>query len=368
MTRTIPNSTIRKAAKVFSFNPSQISSNYRKRYCDKVIKRKIYSNISILLILLYVPTFVFAQYTRQVFNKPLMGSQFRIVIDSADSVSAKIAADSAFNRISVLNGIMSDYLDGSEVNRLSASSGTNTWVDVSSDLYEIIEKSVEISKQTNGYFDISVGPVVQEWRRAIRRNYFPSKKTIRNKRRAVGYQHIQFDSSNRRIKLLRPDMKLDLGGIGKGYAADQAIIVLKNLGFQSVLVDAGGDLTISNPPTGKQGWEIEITSGTSETDSLEHLIISNTGIATSGATYRYLEHKGGKYSHIVNPRTGIGLLHHVRTTVIAPTGTLADALSTAVSIAGIRKSKKMIKKFPEVKVWLLETKDGRLSSWNSIKP
>jgi len=368
MTRTIPNRIIRRAVKVLSFNPSTISSNYYTCCNEKVIQRKIYSKISILLILAYLPTFVFAQNNRQVFDKPLMGSQFRIVIDSPDSLLAKNAADSAFNRISELNSIMSDYLDGSEINRLSASSGTDTWVSVSQELYDIVQQSVEISKATNGYFDITVGPVIQEWRRALRRNYFPDKKTIRRKRKSVGYRYILFDSSNRRIKLIRPDMKLDLGGIGKGYAADQAIILLKTLGFQSVMVDAGGDLTLNEPPTGKKGWEIDISSGNSQSDSIEYITISNAGIATSGATYRYLEHKGRKYSHIVNPRTGVGLLHHLRTTVIAPTGTQADALSTAVSIAGIRRSKKMIRHFPAVKVWLIETKNGNVRSWNSITP
>lgn len=367
MTRTIPNNTIRIADKILSFNPCQISSNHIVRYYEKVKQRKLYSNIRILLILLHIPAFVFAQSTRYVFHKPLMGSQFSITLEGTDSTLARQAADSAFSRIAALNTIMSDYLDGSEINRLSATSGTNSWVAVSPELFDIIEKSVDISKATHGYFDITIGPIVQEWRRALRRNYFPDRKTIRKKMKLVGYRYILLDTPNQRIQLTHPDMKLDVGGIGKGYAADEAIKVLNALGYASVLVDAGGDLTISAPPAGKPGWEIEINSGTNQ-DSLSGFIISNAGVATSGASYRFLERKGRKYSHIVNPRTGIGLQHHIRTTVIASSGTQADALSTAVSIAGIRKSRKILKKFPDVKIWLLETKNGKVQSWNSISP
>lgn len=364
----MPNNTIRTAVSVLSFNPSQILSKHRIRYYNKVSLRKLYSNIGILMMLLYFPYYVSGQQNRYVFNKPLMGSQFKITIEANDSTLASQAAHASFDRISELNDIMSDYRDGSEINKLSASSGTDTWVHVSPDLYSIIEQSVEISKSTNGYFDITVGPVVKEWRRALRRNYFPDKKTIRKKRKSVGYRHILFDKINQSIKLTHPDMKLDLGGIGKGYAADQAILVLKKLGYHSVIVDAGGDLTISNPPMGESGWKIEINSGTGQQDSVYTLDIANAGIATSGATYRFLEHKGKKYSHIVNPKTGIGLQYHIRTTIIGPDGTTADALSTAVSIAGIKKSKKIISKFPGVKVWLLETRNDKVKSWNSIKP
>lgn len=295
-----------------------------------------------------------------------MGSPFRIIIESPDSTKAALAADSAFAYIAYLNSIMSDYLDGSEINRLSASSGSGKWVKVTPELFEVVRLSVQISQLTNGYFDITVGPAIQEWRRAMRRNYFPTAKTLRQKRHAIGYKAIDLDTNTQSIRLRKTKMKLDLGGIGKGYAAEKASLLLSQLGYKSAIVDAGGDLSIGNKPTSKQGWEISINSGTNS-DSIQTIQLANKGIATSGANYRFIEHKGKKYSHIVNPRTGIGLRHHLRTTVIAPSATQADALSTAVSIAGIRKSKKMLKKFPDVQVWLLEEKEGKITSYKSIQ-
>ncbi|MBU1820268.1 MAG: FAD:protein FMN transferase, partial [Bacteroidetes bacterium] len=169
-----------------------------------------------------------------------------------------------------------------------------------------------------------------------------------------------------KVKLTQPGMRLDVGGIGKGYAADAAVAVLKKLGINAVLLDAGGDLTLADPPPGKAGWEVEVTSGLPH-DSTTTLLLSNVGIATSGATYRYLEHEGVRYSHIVNPQTGVGLRYHVRTTVIAPNGTLADALATAFSVAGIEDSKRIVENFPNVKVWLLEMNNGSVKSWNTLK-
>ncbi|GAB3180309.1 FAD:protein FMN transferase [Telluribacter humicola] len=294
-----------------------------------------------------------------------MGSQFRLIFYAPDSSTAQRAASQAFGRIEELNNILSDYRDGSEINRLSARSGTGEWVGVSPELFDVISASRQISQRTGGAFDITVGPVVQLWRRAMRRSYFPEQEAIRQARQSVGYRYIKLDAPQRKVLLLRKGMRLDVGGIGKGYAADEAVRVLREMGINSVLVDAGGDLTLGDPPPGQSGWRVEVSSGTNA-DSVQTLELSNVGIATSGASYRYLEHQGKRYSHIVDPRTGVGLLHHVRTTIIAPNGTLADALATALSVAGIDRGKKLLKRFPNVQVWLLETKGDRIRSWNTL--
>lgn len=320
-------------------------------------KRKIYIvNFVILLLLVCNYNQLFAQSQRYTFSKGLMGSPFKLIFYAANDTIAQVAAEAAFKRIELLNEHLSDYLDGSEINRLSAQSGTNNWVKVSDELFDVISTSKEISKQTNGCFDITVGPIVQMWRKAARKHVFPSSKEIRVARRGLGFAAIQIDAKNQRIKLSKKGMRLDVGGIGKGYAADEAIKVLKTFNIQSAMVDAGGDLALSDAPPQRKGWSISISSGT---DSIRTVELANVGIATSGATYRFIEHKGRKYSHIVNPFTGIGLEHHIQSTVIAPNGTLADAMATAISVAGIEKSKALLSKFPEVKVWLKESQNNQ---------
>ena len=293
-----------------------------------------------------------------------MGSPFKIIIYADNDSIANKAAQGAFKRIEDLNASLSDYRDDSEINAVSAQSGTDQWIPVSKDLFDILYISDDISKKTNGAFDATLGPIVQEWRRATRKGYFPDSALIKNALSKTGYQKIKFDASTQSIQLPVKGMRLDIGGLGKGYAADEAVKILKKYGIKSAMIDAGGKLALMDPPPGEKGWKIVISSGR---DSIETIEYSNVGMATSGPTYRYLDYKGKRYSHIVDPKTGIGLLYHVRTTVISPTSVEADALATAFSVSGIKEGKKYIRRFPNNKVWLVETKNGKVKTWNTIK-
>lgn len=315
----------------------------------------IYSNINILLIFLCLPSFLFAQEKRFEFAKPLMGSQFRLVFYTPDDSVAVVAAKAVFDHLGQLNEVMSDYLDGSEVNRLSALSGNGYWIRPGGKLLAILDSAQVLSRKTKGAFDVTIGSVTQVWRRASRLNRFPDRGDIRKALKSSGYRLLEIDRENGLVKLKKSGMRIDLGGIGKGYAADEGIRILKSMGIMSALVDAGGDLALSAPPPGEMGWKISVSSGAAN-ESDEVIVISDCGVATSGNTYRYVEHEGKKYSHIVDPRTGVGLRKHVRATVIAPNGTQADALATAVSVAGRSRRKAILKRFTGVTVRLQETK------------
>ncbi|WP_229217136.1 FAD:protein FMN transferase [Dyadobacter luteus] len=293
-----------------------------------------------------------------------MGSPFKIILYAPNDSLANLAAESAFKRIEDLNASLSDYRDDSEINHISAQSGSENWLSVSKDLFDILSISDDISRKTDGAFDATLGPIVQEWRRATRKGYLPEKKVISEALAKTGYKNIHFDKNSTRIRLLKKGMRLDIGGLGKGFAADEAVKVLKQFGITSAMIDAGGKLALMDPPPGEDGWKIVISTGR---DSIQTITYSNVGIATSGPTYRYLEYEGKKYSHIVDPKTGIGLLFHLRTTVISPNATEADALATAFSVSGIKKGKKYLNKFPDNKVWLVEQKDGKEQSWNTIQ-
>lgn len=332
--------------------------------------RYIYSNINILLIFLCLPALLFAQDKKFEFARPLMGSQFRLVFYAPDDSVAVAAAKAVFDHLGQLNEVLSDYLDGSEVNRLSALSGNGYWIRPGDKLFAILDSAQVLSGKTNGAFDVTIGTVTQVWRRASRLNRFPDPGDIRKALKNKGYRLLEIDRKNRLVKLKKSGMRIDLGGIGKGFAADEGIRILKSMGILSAFVDAGGDLALSAPPPGEKGWKISVSSGAAN-ESDEVIVISDCGVATSGATYRYIEHKGKKYSHIVDPKTGVGLTREVRSTIIAPTGTQADALATAVSVFGIKKSKRMMEKeFPEVRACLLEKAiaTGKTRSWSNLGP
>lgn len=295
-----------------------------------------------------------ARLRRYAYARNAMGSEFNLVFYAPSDSLAKVASDSAFARIQYLNNLLSDYLDGSEVNRLSETAGTGQRFYASAILFEILEQSKRLSINTNGAFDVTVGPIVQLWRRAIRRNYFPDKSQLKEARDAVGYRFVQLRSEDRSVVLKRKKMRIDFGAIGKGYAADDVLKVLKSFGIERAFLDAGGDLAIGDAPPEKEGWRIEVSSGGGDTTATHILTLKNCGVATSGSTYRHFDYKGVRYSHIVSPYTGVGLTTHTRTTVIAPTGTDADALATAFSVLGIEKGKKAAKRLKGIKVWLLE--------------
>ena len=294
-----------------------------------------------------------------------MGTQFNVIFYAPDSLIAQRAYAAVSARMDSLNQIMSDYLDGSEINRLSQTAGSNRWVPVSRELFEVLQKAHRIASISKGRFDPTVGPLSLLWRRAVRRNEFPSAKVRRHARRAVGYKLMELNEATHTVKLRRRQMRLDVGGIGQGFAVDEAMLVLHRYGIRSALIDIGGDVLAGEAPVGTEGWRVAVGSGRSGDADTAIVLIKNAAITTSGDTYRHLEYKGKRYSHIMNPRSGLGLRHFVRTTVLAPDGYRADALTKVFSVGGLGKSQKLIKQFPGVHVLMIEQKNGRLRKWQS---
>ncbi len=300
-----------------------------------------------------------------------MGTQFTITFYAADSLVAGQTYRQVSARMDTLNSLMSDYLDGSEINRLSQTSGSGRWVPVSGPLYDVLHKAHDIARISGGRFDPTIGPLSQLWRRAVRQRAFPSSTERRRARRAVGYRFMRFDSATQAIQLKKPGMRLDVGGIGQGYAVDEAATILRQSGVQSFLLDLGGDVLAGSPPPDRpEGWRVDVGSGTnSRADPADTLVVllKNAAITTSGDTYRHLDINGRRYSHVMNPSSGLGLRHFVRATVLAPEGYRADALTKVFSVVSSRRRNALAKRFPDVNVWVMENKKGRLRRWQSAQ-
>jgi thiamine biosynthesis lipoprotein len=262
-----------------------------------------------------------------------MGTQFNIVLYAPDSVRVRRAADAAFARIDTLNQHLSDYLVESELSRLSATAGSGRDVPVSDDLWTVLAAAQHLAARTGGAFDVTVGPLTRLWRWAMRRDRLPPDDDLVQARGAVGYRHLVLDSAARTARLVRPGMRLDLGGIAKGYAVDEAMAVLQAHGLPRALVDGGGDLRLGDPPPGLLGWRIALSTIRADGErTTEERFVARRAVATSGATYRYVEVDGVRYSHLLDPHTGRGMTDERLVTVIAPTGMQADALASALSI------------------------------------
>lgn len=282
---------------------------------------------SILTLSIILDGEVFAQSKRLEYSLPLMGTEVAIILYARDSLVAEQAVQSAISRMRELNGTLSDYLINSEVSQLSKTS--NQSVAVSIDLWNVLLTAQNISKLSQGAFDVTVGPLTLIWRKAMRRSKFPDLNLIKTASQVVGYNLIEVNENQPIVELKKSKMRIDLGGIAKGFVADQALKILVSNGFPKAAVDAGGDIALGEAPPNSEGWMIQVFEESSNQTSI---YLSDCGIAVSGNTYRNLVHDGVTYSHIVDPRTGLGVTHQRKVAVIAPNAMTADAWASTYSV------------------------------------
>jgi thiamine biosynthesis lipoprotein len=295
-----------------------------------------------------------------------MGVPFRIVLYAADTNSADKAADAAFERVKQLNDIMSDYDPDSELSKLSQSSGQGREVTVSGELWFVLKRAEDLSQRSDGAFDVTVGPFVNLWRRARRQHQLPDPARLAQARQAVGYQHMRLNAKAQTVELLVPNMRLDLGGIAKGYAIDEALRTLKHRGIKQALVEGGGDVRVTEPPPGKKGWRFDLSSlDATNAPPDRFLLLKNAAISTSGDLYQRLEIDGKRYSHIVDPRTGIGLTDHSLVSVIAHDSITADSLTKVVSVLGPEKGLEFIEATPGVAVRIMREPGEKIQTYES---
>lgn len=266
------------------------------------------------------------------FAQPHMGTQFRIVLYAADQAQARQAADAAFARISELDAKLSDYREDSELMRLCRQAGGEP-VLVSDDLFSVLTAAQEMAQRSRGAFDVTIGPLSRLWRRSRRQKELPSPQRLEQARSLVGHEKLILDAEKQTVRLTQPGMLLDLGGIAKGFAADEAQKVLRNHGIRSALVAAGGDLVVSDAPPDAPAWRIGIAPlDDPNRPPTRFLWLNNAAVSTSGDAEQFVEINGVRYSHILDPKTGLGLIGRQSVTVIAPNGTLSDSLATAISV------------------------------------
>lgn len=324
--------------------------------------------------------------SRYEFERPKMGMAVRILLYTETADQAENAAEAAYRRFDEINASMSDYDPESEVVRLAQAADREhdagaepSWHAVSPDLHAVLLRSRRFSELSGGAFDITLAPLTKLWRRARRQRAFPEKHLLDRALARVGYETLEIDPDVPRVRLLKKGMRLDLGGIAKGYAIDAAFDALAEHGIDRVLIDAGGDMRLGEPPpedaTGPDepsSWTVAIAPLEAYGRPVVTLPMSNTALAVSGDFYRFVEIDGVRYSHLLNPKTGIGLTELLTVAVTAPDATSADALASAVSVLGIDKGLALIETLPETAALVVRRprKDGepleiRMSSrWN----
>jgi thiamine biosynthesis lipoprotein len=294
-------------------------------------------------------------------TQPQMGVPFRMVVYATNEQHGAAAMRAAFARVEQLNSILSDYDTDSELSQLSRSSGKNLDVPASLDLWKVLRRSQELARKTDGAFDITVGPFVNLWRKARREQKLPRPDLLAQAHGRVGWRKLHLNPLGRTVRLDVEDMRLDLGAIAKGYAVDEAMKILATNGIRSALVSGGGDMAVSGPPVGRSAWQIELAPlDVTNAPAGRFVHLKHAALATSGDVFQHVEIDGVRYSHIVNPHTGVGLTDHSLVTVIAPDCMTADSLATAISVLGPDQGLRLLGSGNDVAAQIMRAPGGRI--------
>ena len=299
------------------------------------------------------------------YSLPRMGTIFRIEMYSAQETQASKAAEAAFARAEELEQIMSDYRPDSELMRL-AREGSAAPFPVSSDLYNVLAKSIRTSELSRGVFDVSVGPLVNLWRGARKTRRLPDPGEIAKAKALVDYRNIELNPANHTVFLKRAGMMLDLGAIGKGYAADQMLAVIESQGIHQAMVQAGGEVIVGDPPPGSSGWKVGVDSADGDAGEAPcTLLLHDAAVSTSGDEHQFMELNGHRYSHVINPATGWALEGESSTTVIASESVTADALCTTFSLMSVADGMRSAETLPGVSVLWVRRVGGNWKHYTS---
>jgi len=299
-------------------------------------------------------------------TRMIMGTFAEVSIYSNDEKTAGNAIEGALDEMERMDRIMSNYKNDSELSKVNKKAAKSP-VPCNAELLDVIEQSQYYSELSGGAFDITVSPIVTLWGFFSEKGHVPPDKEIEKLLPAVSYKNIVVKKSAETKKsgtVFFKDMKtqIDLGAIGKGYAVDKALEIIKKCGIDNGCINLGGNIYVLGTPFGKNAWKIGVQHPRDGNEILGYLELENEATATSGDYERFFEFKGKRYSHIINPQTGRPVSGTIATTIVAPTGTAVDALSTIVFVLGHEKGMELIKKIPNADAMIAyEDKDGKIA-------
>jgi len=322
----------------------------------------IYIPIFLLFILTVPPP---SSHSANVFkyHQVAMGTVVEITLIANDEEAAKKGALQAFQEVKRIEYLMSPWIESSDVSRINRSAG-NDGVRVSPEIVEVIKRAYEVSKLSEGGFDITVGPLVQLWRKAREGGAPPRMEEVKETLNLVNFRNLKTHYGEK-VSLRKKGMTFDLGGIAKGYAVDRAFELLKGLGYRNLVVNAGGDLRVGgSKPDGP--WSIGIQHPRESEKITARISISDMAVATSGDYEKFFIHQGKRYHHILNPRNGFPAEGCQSVTVLHKEATTADALATAIFVLGPEKGYALCQRLEGVDC-LIADRDGNITFSPGLK-
>lgn len=275
---------------------------------------------------------------------PQMGVEFEVIFYAEDQSSGKQAMEAVKAHLAFLNSLLSDYDTESELSRLGRRAPTEQPIGVSHNLWEVLAASKEVETLSDGSFDVTVGPLTKLWRSSRRRKEPPTSEYLEKAMAASGGKYLALHPITHSVSLSQPQMRLDLGGIAKGYATDEGLRVLAQHGITRALVRASGDISAGDPPPDRSSWKVGIAPLHADEPPTLFLGLVHQAVSTSGDSQQFLVVNGVRHSHIVDPKTGWGVTGRSSVTVVGPRGIFTDSLASAVSIQGGTKGLQMLQK------------------------
>jgi FAD:protein FMN transferase len=269
-------------------------------------------------------------------SQPLLGTFVTVTIFTADREAGQHAINEAFAEFRQVDALMSIHRPESEISQVNAKAWHNPVV-VSPQLFQVLAAGQEIARQTDGAFDMTVGPLVQLWGFLWKQYRLPTEAELKEVLPRVGYQQVELNPATRTVRFLREGISLDLGGIAKGYAVDRAIERLQQLGIDAAMVKAGGDLRVIGLPPEQSGWEVQLEDPRKQ-GKRTMLQLKPGALSTSGNYENYFVVNGHRYSHILDPRTGLPIQNIAACTLLASTCMASDAWATACVVLGAERS------------------------------
>lgn len=285
---------------------------------------------------------------RMEMQRPMMGTLFRVTTYVNDDQAGRKAMDEAFEIAANFANAATDYKPDSELN-LFCKSAAGEPVKLSEHLFGVLSLAHQLAIDTNGIYDPTLGPLTHLWRSSKNSGILPDQGVLNSAKSLCGYQHLSLNPDDQTATLALNGMQLDLGGIAKGYAADLIFEHLKNAGYSQTLVAAAGDIRLGDAPPDKDGWGIALR--TFRMTPSKPVFLKNCAISTSGDLYQNVQIGKEKYSHLIDPKTGLGLTSRRAASVIAPFAQLTDPLATAACLSD--DPKQLVKICPDLSIRVL---------------
>jgi len=271
-----------------------------------------------------------------------MGTVFSIFLYADDEAEAGMSFQAAFEEIERLDETLSNYRCSSEISRINRLA-PHSAVTTDPEVFALLQKSREFSRRSDGAFDVTVGQLMRTWGFFRGQGRYPTDEELCSSRYNVGWEKMHLDPATRTVRFAAPELELDLGAIGKGYAVDRVVKVLLETGVEAALVDAGSStLHAVNAPPGKNGWTVRVPKPGDRSETISTVTLCNESLSTSGSYEKFFELSGSRYCHVMDPRSGKPVQGVLQTCLIASDSTTTDALSNAMFVLGPQAAQRLL--------------------------